>query len=81
MIHWPDWTIADVLCGFDADPMQGRATVVAQVTDDAPAPSVSWRVAGSDGYAFVDPDDAAGLTTAMQEAQRAAAAALGEVTT
>ena len=66
--------ISDVLCGFDADPMQGRATVVADYTPTGepwPAPDGVFHIA--DG---VNPDE----VFESFRAQRAAAAALGEVT-
>lgn len=61
MIHWPDWTISGTLCGFDADPMQGRATCVAQVKRQSDGKL--WLVAVADEYAGLihDAEDAAAL--------------------
>jgi len=70
MIHWPDWTIANALCGFDRDPMQGGATVVAQVTVTDDGTQSTWRTADRDGEITYHSE-------ALKAAQRAAEAAIG----
>lgn len=69
MIHWPDppFLIAGTLCGFDRDPMQGGARVVAEVdASQYDGHSAMWNI--GDGWS---------LSLTIADAQRAAEAAIG----